>query len=134
MVRLTGEDFNDIFTTFERSAFRLETLPHYAVPIEADAFAVFLAGQPYDLSWHRPWLDTMRGVIEAGRTVQRVRVMDDPPTPERRAVVMQFDAAGVFEYADVTEEASTIAELLDARDRAEVGRRDLPERGPSLLP
>src|SRR5215470_1382241 len=84
MVRLTGEDFNDIFSSFERSAFRLETLPHYAVPIEAEAFAAFLAGQPYDLSWHQPWLDTMRAAIEAGRTVQRVRVMDRPPTPYQR--------------------------------------------------
>jgi hypothetical protein len=84
MARLTGEDFNSIFESFERTAFRLETLPHYAVPIEAEAFADFLAGRPFNIDWHRPWLDTMAGHIQAGRTVQRVRVMDEPPTPYQR--------------------------------------------------
>jgi len=84
VTRLAGGDFDTVFDSFTRAAFRLETLPHYTVPIDTDAYADFLAGRPFDLSWHEAWLTTMHRKIRDGRMVQRVRVMDEPPTAYQR--------------------------------------------------
>jgi hypothetical protein len=74
-------DLDALFGTFERTAFRLECLGRDAGPDEASAFASFLSGRPHDLAWHQPWLDAIRRAVDAGRLVQRVRVVDEPPTP-----------------------------------------------------
>jgi Family of unknown function (DUF6879) len=72
-----------LFTAFTRSAFRLEGLQHYAEPGEAEAFARFCAGQvpQVDLSW---WLGLARGHICAGRSMSRVRIIEEPPTDYTR--------------------------------------------------
>jgi hypothetical protein len=44
---LSAEDFGKLFTTYERSAWRLESLPAYAVDEEAEDFARFLAGETW---------------------------------------------------------------------------------------
>lgn len=73
-------DLDALFDTFERTAFRLECLGRDAGPAEASAFASFLSGRPHDVAWHQPWLDAIRRAVDAGRLVQRVRVVDQPPT------------------------------------------------------
>jgi hypothetical protein len=103
VARLASEDFDAVFDSFTRTAFRLETLPHYAVPIEADAYADFLAGRPYDLTWHHAWLDTMHRKIRQGQRVQRVRVMDEPPTPYQR-----FELAVTPHNLDIGEDIRVI--------------------------
>jgi hypothetical protein len=64
-----------------QQAFRLQTCGAEPAGAEADAFAAFVAGRPVDLSWRRPWLAAVRDAVAAGRHVQRVLVMDNPPTP-----------------------------------------------------
>jgi hypothetical protein len=80
MKRLAGEDFAALFESFERTAFRLETLDLYIVPEEAQAFDDFLAGRPFDLAWFEPWLTMIRELHDTGRQMQRVRLVADPPT------------------------------------------------------
>jgi hypothetical protein len=63
-----------------RHAFRLQTGGVASDRAEADAFAAFVSGRPVDLSWRRPWLSAIRDAVAAGRNVQRVLVMDNPPT------------------------------------------------------
>jgi hypothetical protein len=84
MGRLVGEDFDRLFTTFERTAFRLETRDHYAVFDEAEAYRNFLAGEPYDLHWHQSWLAGIRDITTSGRRMQRVRLVREPPTDYQR--------------------------------------------------
>jgi hypothetical protein len=63
-------DMDALFETVERSAFRLEPLPR--------------TGPPVDPVLHLPWFDAVRRAVDAGRVVQRVRVVDRPPTPYQR--------------------------------------------------
>jgi hypothetical protein len=70
-------DVDALFATVERSAFRLEPLPRTGPPVDAR----FLA---QDLVLHLPWFDPVRRAVDAGRVVQRVRVVDQPPTPYQR--------------------------------------------------
>ena len=78
MELLQGDAFFDQFPTITRRAFHLEVQDSYHTPDEAGPFAAFLAGEPDDLVWHRPWLDLVRTVTSSGRTIDRVRVVTVP--------------------------------------------------------
>jgi hypothetical protein len=81
---VTEADFGRMLATFERCAFRLETCRHYALGYERADFEDFLAGRPVsppELDWWRPWLDQIRQQVSNGKTIARVRVLDEPPTP-----------------------------------------------------
>ncbi|TDD62435.1 DUF6879 family protein [Actinomadura rubrisoli] len=70
------EEFGKLFETFQRSAFRLETLAKYTVPEEADAFRDFLAGRSKPDNWGAN--DWARGIVASGRIMQRVHVVRSP--------------------------------------------------------
>jgi hypothetical protein len=65
---------------FERSAFRLETLPVYNVPQEAEMVARFKRGEPVDLPDDHPWLERVRHHCRSGKLMRRVRVVSHPLT------------------------------------------------------
>jgi hypothetical protein len=65
---------------FERSAFRLETLPEYNVPQEAEMLARFKRGEPVDLPDDHPWLERVRHHCRAGKLMRRIRVVSYPLT------------------------------------------------------
>jgi hypothetical protein len=65
---------------FERSAFRLETLPEYNVPQEAKLLARFKRGEPVDLPDDHPWLERVRQHCRSGKVMRRVRVVSHPLT------------------------------------------------------
>lgn len=78
---------DDLLQSFRRSAFRLETRGTYALDYERADFERFLAGVPTpppDLDWWKPWLDEIAQLTSAGKTVARVRVIDEPPTDYQR--------------------------------------------------
>lgn len=73
---LGGEEFGELFETFERSAFRLETLSVYDIEDEKEEFAAFLAGKPMPAEWSdNPWV---RSMTDLGKTVSRVHVLTSP--------------------------------------------------------
>lgn len=78
MELLQGEAFFARFHEVAHRAFHLEVEDSYDTPDEAGPFAAFLAGEPDDLAWHRPWLDLVAAVVASGRTVDRVRVVSVP--------------------------------------------------------
>lgn len=78
MELLQGEAFDELFRAFERRAFHLEVQDSYHTPEESGPFHRFLTGQPDDLAWHRPWLDLVREVTDAGRRITRARVVTVP--------------------------------------------------------
>src|SRR5206468_3635150 len=83
---LTGEAFGRLFAvdSFARSAFRLESRDRYNIPAEQQALRRFAAGEPDPERAARPWLAQMRAVTAAGRRVERVRVISDPPSDYAR--------------------------------------------------
>ncbi len=78
MSRLVGEDFSRLFATFEHAAFRLEVLDRYTVPDEDEQYRRFLANEPLDNAYMKPWLDMLSGLAAAGKRMQRVRIVREP--------------------------------------------------------
>lgn len=77
---VSGDDFTDLFRRFEQTAFRLEVRRSYGIVEEDEPYQRFLAGEEPGLDWFQPWLTLMRHVTSAGRRVERVRLVDDPPS------------------------------------------------------
>lgn len=77
---ISGADFDQLFRSFQRTAFRLETQGEYREPIEREPIHRFLNAEPPDDSWLNPWTDNVREATHQGRTFQRVRVLTDPLT------------------------------------------------------
>jgi len=73
-----GEDFAGIFDWFGESAFRLETLDHYAMAYEEEAVQRFLAGEPGDTTYIAGWLERVAAARDVGRRMQRVHVVTEP--------------------------------------------------------
>lgn len=87
MSRITQAEFGELLATFKRSAFRLEAQPGYVLGYEQADFSRFLAGvlvPPPDLDWWRPWLEQVSQLAREGKTIGRVRVMEEPPTDYQR--------------------------------------------------
>ncbi|RBQ15351.1 hypothetical protein DP939_36545 [Spongiactinospora rosea] len=78
MTLVSGEAFGDLFRSFERTAFRLEPRERYNSPGEQEPLRRFLAGEPDDLAWNRPWLDLMAEHTIKRKFVHRVRVVSVP--------------------------------------------------------
>ncbi|UCM88060.1 DUF6879 family protein [Streptomyces marincola] len=75
---LGAEEFGRLFETFERAAFRLETLAVYDVEEEREEIARFLAGEDMGPEWDdNPWV---RSMTSRGKTVSRVHVLRSPLT------------------------------------------------------
>jgi hypothetical protein len=75
---LQGPEFDEIFRTFEHSAFHLEVEDAYHTPDESEPFRKFLEGKADDFDWHRSWLELVREATRAGKRVERVRIVSVP--------------------------------------------------------
>ncbi|MFI6242778.1 DUF6879 family protein [Micromonospora sp. NPDC050795] len=96
--QLTGDDFNHLFRYFTSTAFRLEVQPVYQVAEEQQSIDEFLAGEPRpvtEFGFYAAWLDQIRSVTSQGRRVERVRVLNEPPTDYQRWEIWsgQFNSA-----------------------------------------
>ncbi|RCV50019.1 DUF6879 family protein [Marinitenerispora sediminis] len=86
--RLAGSQITEFFRDgFEHTAWRLETRRAYGVASEDDDFQAWLRGEPHRPDPDRPWLRVMRDLEAAGRRVERVRILDDPPTDYQRWIL-----------------------------------------------
>ena len=82
---VTGSAFAQLFTTFERTAQRLETRDRYAS--DQAIFEQWLAGElpePALADKVAVWLDQVRTAVAAGKRYERVRVVSEPPTAYQR--------------------------------------------------
>jgi hypothetical protein len=75
------EELGDLFRSFKRTAFRLETLSAYSIDTEAESLRLFREGQP-EPAWRaeREWLKTVSSARAAGKLMQRVRLVRLPPS------------------------------------------------------
>ena len=71
---VTSRDFDALFTNFEHTAYRLETLQVYDVSYEVEPYQAFISGhpQPHDPA-KNAWVSTIRDAVQAGKIFQRVR-------------------------------------------------------------
>lgn len=92
MVKASSEAFGDLFDTFERSAFRLETLPVYTVPQEAEAFRAFMAGRrlPARTPDNNEWLRLIAETTAAGKRWYKVHLVERPHTDYLRFEFMSY--------------------------------------------
>jgi hypothetical protein len=85
---LSDDRFDALFDGFERAIFRFESRPRYAVSYEQEMYERFLAGGSLppgpEIDWWRPWLDWVADHVAAGRSVRRVRLLDEPVTDYQR--------------------------------------------------
>lgn len=78
---ISFEDFAGMFSKVKHSAWRLETRRRYASDEETDTYAQFAAGEPVSWDLDDPWCVNRREQSAMGKRFERVRVLDEPPTP-----------------------------------------------------
>lgn len=86
-IELTSDRYSQQFAEFKRSAWRFEQQPAYAVDYERSQFERFLAGRPDPPDANpdlRSWFERVRWHASKGRTVGRVRIVDEPITDYQR--------------------------------------------------
>lgn len=75
-----GGDFDEMFASVRRSAWRWECQGHYAV--DEPELTLWQAGEPYEeTDDDRAWADYIRGLRQAGATFERARMLTEPVTP-----------------------------------------------------
>jgi uncharacterized protein DUF6879 len=77
-VLLEGEGWRTFFDGYTESAWRLELLPSYAMPQEAERLARFLAGERLPEDYHSSWMDRVSQYVASGRVIGRVHVVRRP--------------------------------------------------------
>ncbi|HEY2763935.1 MAG TPA: hypothetical protein VGJ13_07960 [Pseudonocardiaceae bacterium] len=108
-------DLARIVDSARRSAFRLETLPQYLVPQEAEEFAEWRAGRgEMATPSSSPWLAHVAERVASGVRWYRVHVLDQPLSDYSRYEIWGYranQAAGEEIYL-----ADREADLEDVRD------------------
>jgi hypothetical protein len=82
---LTAAEFEEVIHQFEHTAFRLELQTQYLEPEEDEILSAFLRGDPGDpAAVYQTWYDQVAEHVQSGKTVERVRVHQHPPTDYQR--------------------------------------------------
>jgi hypothetical protein len=78
---LTSAEFDAIFTSFEHTAYRLETFQAYDVSYEVEPYEAFMAGHPRPSDSSKDqWVGMIEAAVEAGKVFRRVHVVTEPLT------------------------------------------------------
>ncbi|TXS36002.1 DUF6879 family protein [Streptomyces sp. OR43] len=78
---ISFEDFGAMFAKVKHSAWRLETRRRYASDEETDTYREFTAGRTVSWDLDDEWCTNRRERSELGVRFERVRILDEPPTP-----------------------------------------------------
>lgn len=114
-MRLDGDQWATFFDSFEREAFRLETLPAYSVKGEEEEYRSFQSSGELLLTEDDHWLAKVRGYRDSGRSVRRVHIVSRPLSDYLR---YEFAA---YRYSV---EAGEDVRILDLTDREDPGLPD----------
>lgn len=74
-----GPNFRRLVTEYRQSSWRWECQGAYREPDEREPWALWREGRP-DHSFMDGWVATIRGITEAGKRFERVRMVTEPPT------------------------------------------------------
>lgn len=111
------DDLRRISNEAKLSVFRLETLPQYLVPQEADEFAAWKAGEPVPLQTpeNSPGLARVRRDVARGIRWYRVHILDQPLTAYLRfelyGYLLENQPAGAEIYVVDRDDHSDLAKL-----------------------
>jgi hypothetical protein len=110
---LDGEEWAARFKTFRTEAWRLEVLPQYLVPQEAEELAAFKAGARFPGPYEDSWMDMVRT-----RNVGRVHIVTRPLSDYLRFEFERYyqhqAAAGEdIRILDVTDRPNPLPEVQD---------------------
>ncbi|MFF3001336.1 DUF6879 family protein [Kitasatospora sp. NPDC057940] len=81
---ISGEDFENLFSTFRREAFRLETLDDYSGSSSAESIRAFLDGEQQPADYNHEWVEEVRANTGSGKRMYRVHILSRPLTPYLR--------------------------------------------------
>lgn len=76
-----------LFTDFEHTAWRLESRQGYGSDRATERYQRFVSGGPVEDDPAHPWLANIREQTRQGKRIERVRVVDDPPTVGQRFLI-----------------------------------------------
>ena len=82
--KLDAAEFRALFDDYRRSAWRWEQQPVYASDLANGWPGRWLAGERKPTPHRQAWADHIRRLVETGRTMERVRVIDEPETDYQR--------------------------------------------------
>ncbi|MFD6421663.1 DUF6879 family protein [Streptomyces sp. NPDC060198] len=125
---LAGDEWAARFERFQREAWRLETLPQYLMPQEAEEFAAFSSGLRIDpRTVSNEYTDRLRRQVVEGRSQGRVHIVTRPLSEYVRFEFSQYylphSLAGEhIRILDVTDRENPLVGAQDfwIFDRAEV--------------
>ncbi|MCX5203903.1 hypothetical protein OG897_20900 [Streptomyces sp. NBC_00237] len=124
---LDGEAWANRFESFQREAWRLETLPEYRVPQEEQEIRSFLAGERIDPhAYSNEYTDDLKRVRREGKSKGRVHVVTRPLSDYLRYEFMYYLphawAGEEIRILDVTGRPNPLEGVQDfwMFDRAEV--------------
>lgn len=109
------DEFDRLFTQFEHTAWRLETRRRYASDEATDTYAEFIRGEA--VNWEgvdAEWCAERQEQTALGKRFQRVRIVDNPPTP------------GQLYLLDNARRNSSVGETIYSLSRAHADRLGLP--------
>ncbi|MFE2684028.1 DUF6879 family protein [Streptomyces mirabilis] len=75
--------FGAYFETFEHTAWRLETRRGYGSDRAGEKYRRYLETGDVPDDLHRPWCVNVRAQTAQGKRIERVRIVDSPPTQEQ---------------------------------------------------
>lgn len=81
---ISFEEFGGMFSSFRHSAWRLETRRRYASDEETDTYQEFLRTGTVQWGTGDAWCENRKRQAAAGKRVERVRLLDAPPTEGQR--------------------------------------------------
>ncbi|MGA4875330.1 hypothetical protein NCG97_13705 [Streptomyces lydicamycinicus] len=115
---MAPKTLSELFDTFEREAFRLETLDDYSKSGNVDAYRAFLAGEQQPTGYNDAWVSELRSHTSKGKRVYRVHILSRPLTPYLRFELdwgYHRNAAGGEEFfiLDTTESPNPLQRVPD---------------------
>ncbi|KND32113.1 DUF6879 family protein [Streptomyces acidiscabies] len=115
---LDGDDWQAKFREFHTEAWRLETLPVYRVPQEAEEFSRFMTGERFPGPYEDSWTEMIRQRKASGGSVGRVHILTRPLSDYLRFEFERYyrHQAPVGEdirILDVTERENPLPEIQD---------------------
>lgn len=148
-MRLDGDAWRTFFDSYQREAFRLETLPTYSVGSERAEYEHFLATGELHIPDDDSWLTRVRHFRDTGRWIGRVHVLSRPLTDYLRyefAVYRYTVAAGEdVRILDITDQPNpelpiedfwlfddtAVVRMAYDRDGTQLGRELLEDADPA---
>ncbi|MFJ5882444.1 DUF6879 family protein [Kitasatospora cineracea] len=93
-VMIDYDEFENLFKTFHHTAYRLETRRQYRSDEQTETYRRFVAGEDPGWELDDPWCRNRREQTAKGKRIERVRVMDSPPTTGQRYLLDNAERNG----------------------------------------